>query len=203
TAFEDAPVTVQAEVGASGFAGSDIVARLTEVAASVVDTNAASTNAPLEISTRAKVVAELSQRGAADNSDLNFRFQIQPEKSGLHFYELEARPREELNRPDAASREATLVNNRRMIVVDRGQEPLRVLYVSGRPNWEYKFLHRAVEEDPQVQLVALIRIARREPKFEFKGRAGESSNPLFRGFGRKDEEMARYDQPVLIRLNTK
>jgi len=52
-------------------------------------------------------------------------------------------------------------------------------------------------------MVSLIRIARREPKFEFKGRAGESSNPLFRGFGRTDEEDASYDQPVLIRLNTK
>src|SRR5690606_25578356 len=97
----------------------------------------------------------------------------------------------------------TLVNNRQMIVVDRGQEPFRVLYVSGRPNWEYKFLNRAIQEDQQVQMVSLIRVARREPKLEFKGRAGESSNPLFRGFDEKDEETARYDQPVLIRLNTK
>jgi uncharacterized membrane protein len=52
-------------------------------------------------------------------------------------------------------------------------------------------------------MVALIRVARREPKFEFKGHEGESSNPLFRGFGTNDEETARYDQPVLIRLNTK
>src|SRR6185312_11218732 len=28
-------------------------------------------------------------------------------------------------------------------------------------------------------------------------------NPLFRGFGTNEEETARYDQPVLIRLNTK
>src|SRR5208282_6200138 len=55
----------------------------------------------------------------------------------------------------------------------------------------------------QVQMVSLIRVARREPKFEFMGRAGEESNPLFRGFDRKGEEDARYDQPVLIRLNTK
>ena len=75
-------------------------------------------------------------------------------------------------RRGAQSREATLANNRQMIVVDRGQEPFRVLYVSGRPNWEYKFLNRAIQEDPQVQMVALIRVARREPKFEFKGRAG-------------------------------
>ncbi len=52
-------------------------------------------------------------------------------------------------------------------------------------------------------MVSLIRIARREPKFSFKGRFGESSNPLFRGFGDTNEETTRYDQPVLVRLNTR
>ncbi len=102
------------------------------------------------------------------------------------------------------STEATLANNSRVVVVDRGRGPYRILYVSGRPNWEYKFLQRAVVEDDQVQLVALMRIARREPKFEFRGRAGESSNLLFRVFGSQSkEEVERYDQPVLVRLNTK
>ena len=50
----------------------------------------------------------------------------------------------------------------------------------------------------------MIRIARREPKFDFRGRPGESSNPLFRGFGNQSkEEIERYDQPVLVRLNTR
>jgi uncharacterized membrane protein len=74
--------------------------------------------------------------------------------------------------------------------------------VAGRPNWEYKFLNRAVQEDTQVQLVALIRAAKREPKFDFRGR-GESSNPLYRGFDNKDDTTERYDQPVLVRQNTR
>src|SRR5262249_5991463 len=66
------------------------------------------------------------------------------------------------------------------------------------------FLNRAVSEDDQVQLVGLIRVAKREPKFDFRGRVGESSNPLFRGFGNQSkDEVERYDQPVLVRLNTK
>ena len=117
---------------------------------------------------------------------------------------MEARAAEELKDAGGSSAEATLVNNRRMVVVDRGQEPFRVLCVAGRPDWEYKFLNRALQEDPQVQMVTLMRIARREPKFDFKGRAGEASNPLFRGFGAAtNEETARYDQPVMVRLNTK
>lgn len=204
TAFEDAPVTIQAEVAANGFAGSDIVARLTEVATSVSGAMTNQTDAPgFHISANSKIVAEQTQRAKGDEASLNFRFQIQPDKPGIHFYELETRSRDESGNSNAPSREATLVNNRQMIVVDRGQEPFRVLYVSGRPNWEYKFLNRAVQEDLQVQMVSLIRVARREPKFDFKGRTGESANPIFRGFGTNTEETANYDQPVLIRLNTK
>jgi len=88
--------------------------------------------------------------------------------------------------------------------VDRGEGPYRILYVTGRPNWEYKFLRRAISEDPHVQLVALLRVARREPKYDWRGRTGESSNPLYRGFDGTDEEQTeQYDQPVLVRLNTR
>jgi uncharacterized membrane protein len=204
TAFEDAPVTVQAEVNASGFDGSSIATRLIEVAAGGANTNSSGTNAPLHIEAVTNVVAQSSQRAGGGESTLNFRFQIHPATAGLHFYRVESRAADEVNGSGAQSREATLANNSRTIVVDRGQEPIRILYVAGRPNWEYKFLNRAVEEDSQVHMVALIRVAKREPKFEFMGRQGESSNPLFRGFGTNDEETARgYDKPVLIRLNTK
>ena len=58
------------------------------------------------------------------------------------------------------SGEQTLANNSRLVVVDQGGGPYRVLYVSGRPNWEFKFLRRAIDDDEQVQLVGLLRIAR-------------------------------------------
>lgn len=99
--------------------------------------------------------------------------------------------------------ELTGKNNEQSVVVDRGTGPYRVLYVSGRPNWEYKFLRRSLSGDAELELVGLIRIAKREPKFEWRGRSGESSNPLFRGFQDDvTEETQRYDEPVLIRLNT-
>lgn len=203
TAFEDAPVTVQAEVNASGFDGTSITTRLIEVASGGANTNAESTNTPLRIESVTNVVAQSNQRASGSESALNFRFQIHPATAGLHFYRVESRASDEVDASGAQSREATLANNSRTIVVDRGQEPFRILYVAGRPNWEYKFLNRAIQEDSQVQMVGLIRVAKREPKFEFLGREGETSNPMFRGFGTNDEETARYDQPVLIRLNAK
>jgi uncharacterized membrane protein len=182
TAFEDAPVTIEADVTATGFAGRSVQVRLVDASG--------------------RLAQEQGTDLRGDEARATLRFQLKPEGGGLVFYRVEV-----ALRPDAsgnAPAEATLANNARVVVVDRGQGPFRVLYVAGRPNWEFKFLNRAVEEDAQVQLVGLIRVAKREPKFDFRGRSGESSNPLFRGFGAQSpEEVQRYDQPVLVRLNTR
>ena len=184
SAFEDAPVTVQAEVTAAGFAGEPAVARLVDPAG--------------------REVARQNFRGA--DRPVPLRFALQPEQPGLSFLRLEVALAAEAGRAsgDTNSAEATLANNAQVLAVERGGGPYRVLYVAGRPNWEFKFLNRALEADPQVQLVALIRVAKREPKFDFRGRAGETGNPLFRGFGDQTRETTeRYDQPVLSRLNTR
>jgi uncharacterized membrane protein len=184
--FEDAPVSVQADVAANGYANGPIIARVQDASG--------------------QVVAEQSATPRKENDLLAFRFQLKPQKPGLSFYRLIARAKDELRpaKPEQPSGEATLANNSTVLVVDRGHGPYRILYVSGRPNWEFKFLNRALQEDEQLQLVGLIRVAKREPKFTFLGRAGETSNPLFRGFNNQSpEEVERYDQPVLVRLNTR
>ena len=186
TDFEDAPVSVQADVAASGFVGESVVTELLDASG--------------------KRVAQQTLRARKDEDLLAFRFQLRPEKPGLSFYRVRARAETEAATPGASSvsTEATLANNSSVLAVDRGHGPYRILYVSGRPNWEFKFLNRALQEDDQLQLVGLIRVAKREPKFNFLGRAGESSNPLYRGFGNQPpEEVERYDQPVLQRLNTR
>src|SRR5687767_10701144 len=132
---------------------------------------------------------------------------MKPDQPGLSFYQVRVSTRAEAPTPDAPqpkkTEEATLANNSRVFAVDRGQGPYRVLYVAGRPNWEYKFLNRAVQGDDQVQLLGLLRIARREPKFDFISRRGEDTNPLFRGFDPEDkDQVEQYDQPVIVRLGT-
>jgi len=224
TSFEDAPVTLQAEVSATGYPGESVVAQLVKVghlatltnlttpppAPVVTNTsrrarNRAATNAVAASPTKAmvipadKIVTEQRQLASEDGGAASFRFQFKPDQSGLSFYRLQVSPKTPLDTltNSAATSEATLANNNRVVVVDRGRGPYRILYVAGRPNWEYKFLQRSVMEDDQVQLVGLFRIAKRETKFEFRGRAGESSNPLFRGFGNQSkEEIEQYDQPV-------
>ncbi len=181
TVFEDAPVTIQAEASALGYAGRTVTAQVKDAGG--------------------LVVAEQSATVTQPEQRLDFRFQLKPASPGLSFYRLTLDAGQD---PPGAPPEATTANNQRVLVVDRGQGPYRLLYVTGRPNWEFKFLNRALAEDPQVELAALLRVAKREPKFDFRGRAGETSNPLFRGFGDQSrEEAGSYDQPIIIRINTR
>ncbi len=185
TVFEDAPVSAQVNVDVTGLGGENVTAQLLDAAGKRIETQ--------------------TLRARKGSESLAFRFQWRPEQQGLSFYRLRVGLSDEIQTTNTSSaREVTLVNNTRVIPVDRGRGPYRILYVGGRPNWEFKFLNRAEQEDDQVQLVALIRVALREPKFDFRGRAGETSNPLYRGFGNQSaEDVERYDQPVLTRLNTR
>lgn len=173
--FEDAPVTITARVAASGLKGK--TATLTA----------------LDVQGKPMATEKVSISG---DTPQTVRLRLPTAKPGVSFQRLELKAE--------GVTEATQANNARLLAADRGAGPYRVLYVSGRPNWEYKFLRRAIAGDDDIQMPALVRIAKREPKFEWRGRAGESVNPLFRGFGAKEgEEAQRYDQPVIIRMGTR
>ncbi len=185
TNFEAAPVKIEATVVAQSVQQRKVIVRVLNEAGTEV---------------------ERHQFPTAPNGEPQVhRFLIKAEKPGVSFYQVQAALEgEEAFKAGDKSQEATLANNRRIATVDRGGGPYRVLYISGLPNWEFKFLRRAVEKDDEVDLVGLVRIARREPKFTFLSRDGESTNPLFRGFtNQKDEDAQQYDQPVLLRLGTK
>ncbi|MCX6950672.1 MAG: hypothetical protein NTV51_00550, partial [Verrucomicrobia bacterium] len=137
SAFEDAPVSVQADVSAAGYKGQPIVARLVDRAG--------------------KILQEKTADARGDGETVAFRFQLKPELPGLSFYQVRVGARGEMasataptpvtaptpspTAPAAATpppapktEEATLANNARVITVDRGQGPFRILYVSGRAN---------------------------------------------------------------------
>jgi len=182
TSFEDAPVTIQADVAAVGVSPEEIVGQLVTDDGVVVD--------------------EVRAGFTEDGLPTALRFQVRPDAAGLSYYRVRVADAG-AGDPFAESgetNEATLENNERPVVVDRGGGPFRVLYVSGRPNWEFKFLRRAVEDDDQIDLLAMIRIARREAKFDFRGNEARDASNLFDGFKERDEETESYDQPVIVRM---
>lgn len=174
SSFEDAPLTIRADVLARGY-------RDQEVTVTLLDEDD-------------KEISSQTFTPSSDSEDKSLRFLHRPIRSGVQFYRLIVK--------GEAGEEATDANNERLLSVNRGRGPYRILYVGGRPNWEFKFLNRSLSEDPEMDLVGLIRVARREPKFQWRGRSGENTNPLFRGFN-PDDDTAEFDQPVLVRLNTK
>lgn len=189
--FEDAPVTMTVGVTSVG--------KFSEEAVIIV------TNEQGKEMAREPVA--LSKNGVAGTSQK--RIEITNVIPGISFFTVsvyEKSVADSVDKPDAFEekfKELTRENNSRLVAVDRGKGPYRVLYVSGRPNWEFKFMRRSVRNDPEIDLVGLIRIAKREPKFEWRGREGEMSNPLFRGFASEiPEEAQEYDESVLIRINT-
>ena len=186
TAFDDAPVSLRAEVSGLGMTGRDLT----------VGVRALNAPAP-KAGESAGLPAPQTVRLHAEGEAVSVAFDFKPRGTGVQFYEVGVDPAG----PNPL-KEATTLNNRRVVAVDRGRPAYRILYVGGRPDWEFKFLNRALSDDPQLQLVGLIRVAPREPKFSFLGRTGETSNPLFRGFGAGDDTQ-RYDQPVLIRVNAR
>ncbi len=184
TNFEAAPVSISAEIVSHGYEGQTIVVQL--------------------LDEKDEMLEEQKVREVADDHPFALQFQAKANSRGIHFYKLRAFAQgqgEQFKKPET-SEEATLANNDRYVMVDRAGGPYRVLYVTGRPNWEFKFLRRAITDDNEVDLVGLVRIAKREPKFTFRKR-DDDANPLFRGFGADAEEAEQYDEPVLIRLGTK
>lgn len=177
TLFEDAPVLVDTTIAARGVMGRTIIATLRESGSGTV---------------------QGEQRRVISSEDETWlvRFQGKPQASGVAFYEVEVRL-EDAGGPV----EATLENNKRGVAANRDAGPYRVLYAGGRPNYEHKFLQRALEGDSEVRMTSLLRIAKREPKFDFRGRQGENTNPLYRGFESHDD-VERFDEAVFIRLNT-
>ena len=193
TPFEDTPVTVTVVARAKGLEGGSWTAVVLDAAGAVM----ACESQPW-MDGGATGTVRLKLKGVKPGVSL---LRVRVVAGKLSATEVAGDPWRD--RPESKA-ELTLDNNERLIAVDRGRGPYRVLYLAGRPNWEYKFLRRALASDAEMQVPALVRIAKREPKFEWRGRTGETSNPLFRGFGAQgEEEVQRYDQPVLVRLETR
>ncbi|MGB7328233.1 MAG: hypothetical protein WBD31_25380 [Rubripirellula sp.] len=191
TDFESAPTTIIVSIDSVGLAKQKVVVQLARVDGKTIQ-------------------EQTTDLDANDAAEVSFRFR--PESSGVNFFKVSVFA--ESDRANVATDylistvskqgEATLVNNRRVVTVNRDAGPYRVLYVAGRPNWEFKFLRRALDTDAEVQLVGLMRIANKEAKFSFRDRSVSDTNPLFAGLGKDEEEIAsQYDEPVILRFGVK
>jgi uncharacterized membrane protein len=96
-------------------------------------------------------------------------------------------------RMDPLPGESNTLNNRqhRVLEVEHGKR--RILYVEGEPRWEFKFIRRAVEDDPALEIVSMLRTTQNKIY-----RQGISNpNELVDGFPTKPEDLFEYDGVLL------
>ncbi len=98
---------------------------------------------------------------------------------------------------DPIDNESNLANNTRARVVDVEESRYRVLYVEGEPRWEYKFLQRALNDDPSIQLSTLLKVT--PNKYYRQGI--ESPEQLENGFPEERAELFNYDALIIGSLN--
>ena len=96
-------------------------------------------------------------------------------------------------RIDPLQGESNLENNKltRVLLVTSGKH--RVLYVEGEPRWEYKFIRRAIDDDPAISVVSMLRTT--QNKIYRQGIANPEE--LAEGFPNKPEDLFEYDGLIL------
>jgi uncharacterized membrane protein len=94
---------------------------------------------------------------------------------------------------DPINGERVLTNNSRSSVVDVPEDKYRILYVEGEPRWEYKFLQRALGDDPSIQLSTLLKVT--PNKYYRQGIDGPEQ--LAKGFPTEREELFGYDALII------
>src|SRR5437762_1705865 len=78
-------------------------------------------------------------------------------------------------------------NNRDALLEVKNDHP-QILYIEGEPRWEFKFLRRAMQDDPNIRLVTLLRSS--QNKFYRQGIDKEEM--LAEGFPTKREDLFAY-----------
>jgi uncharacterized membrane protein len=89
--------------------------------------------------------------------------------------------------------EANRDNNTSSRLVNVEPEPRRILYFEGEPRWEYKFIRRAAEDDPMIQLVSLLRTT--ENKIYRQGVSGPQE--LADGFPTRAQDLFDYQALII------
>jgi hypothetical protein len=96
-------------------------------------------------------------------------------------------------RIDPLPGETNTQNNELTQAVSVDNAKRRILYVEGEPRWDYKFLRRAAEDDPGLQVVSMLRTT--QNKIYRQGIA--NSNELADGFPSKPEELFDFQGLIL------
>jgi len=90
---------------------------------------------------------------------------------------------------DALPNETNVINNSRLRPMEVPEQRRHILYIEGEPRWEYKFIRRAIDENPAVRVASLLKTT--PNKFYRQG--VETPDELVGGFPTEELELFGYD----------
>src|SRR5690349_18908990 len=90
---------------------------------------------------------------------------------------------------DALPNETNTINNSRLRPMEVPEQRRHILYIEGEPRWEYKFIRRAIDDNPAVRVASLLKTT--PNKFYRQG--VESPDELVNGFPTDELALFRYD----------
>ena len=89
--------------------------------------------------------------------------------------------------------EENVQNNRVMRLVNVTSAKPRILYFEGEPRWEYKFIHRGIEDDRSLQLASIVRTTQNK----IYGQGVQDAKELLDGFPSKAESLFAFDGLII------
>lgn len=177
---DERPVKLRAELAATGLSGRRAV---------------------VEVVQDETVVASQTLEIGSDFQELQVRLEFQPKGEGWLDYRAQVRLEALVAfGSDVISSDRVPENNQQHFLVDNRSHKWRVLYFNGRPNWENKYVQRALAEDKEIELTSVIRISKAQTSFVYRGKKSSLVNPLFEGFYNNGEDPPRYDESVFLRF---
>ena len=138
----------------------------------------------LDVEDQGRIVGTQQVKLPADGEPTSVRVRVMAADAGPRVFTFRVPPR---------NGEVITQNNKRDALVNIVDRPERILYYEGQPRFEMKFIHRAVKEDKNLQLVTLLRTA--ESKYYRLG--VDDSEHLVGGFPKTREELFAYRGLVL------
>ena len=87
-------------------------------------------------------------------------------------------------------------NNTVVRLINVSDKKMRVLYFEGEPRWEFKFIRRALEDDPSIEVFTVLRTTQNKT-YRQSTTGVVDAHELENGFPTKPEELFRYDGLII------
>lgn len=134
----------------------------------------------LEIRESGTLIDSVEVQFPRDSDTAYSELRLYPKSEGVKVYDFRLAPLEG---------EQITENNSRTTLVRVNDSKPRILYVEGRPRWEFKFLRRALSDDRYLRFESLLRTALNK----FYRQGIEEETVLAGGFPKNKEDLYQYE----------